>query len=83
LAVTAAITGRPNRLRNQHWIDLFGTQLCAVKSPKVIELLQTLPRHIRQLLVLTWDRLPAHRSHLVRDYLDQLGGTIEVEYLPP
>jgi transposase len=30
-----------------------------------------------------WDRLPAHRSKLVGEFLDSLQGQIAVEYLPP
>ncbi len=29
-----------------------------------------------------WDGLPAHRSHLVRDYVESLEGAIQLEYLP-
>ena len=54
----------------------------AVRSPQIIDFLQALVRHIRQPLLLVWDRLPVHRSRLVRDYLDQLDGRIQVEYLP-
>jgi transposase len=42
-----------------------------------------LVRHLPQPLLLVWDRLPANRSHLVRDYVDSLGGWIQMEYLPP
>ncbi len=34
-------------------------------------------------LLVAWDGLPAHRSRLVRDYLANLDGWIQVEYLPP
>src|SRR5690348_18472980 len=54
----------------------------AVKSPQVIDFLQALVQRIRKPLLLVWDRLPAHRSRLVRDYIDQLDGRIQVEYLP-
>src|SRR5207248_2939707 len=54
----------------------------AVKGPQVIDFLQALVQHIRKPLLLVWDRLPAHRSRLVRDYIDQLDGRIQVEYLP-
>ena len=54
----------------------------AVKSPQVIDFLQALVQHIRKPLLLVWDRLPAHRSRLVRDYIDQFDGRVQVEYLP-
>jgi transposase len=34
-------------------------------------------------LLVVWDRLPAHRSKLVGEFLDSLQGQIAVEYLPP
>jgi transposase len=33
-------------------------------------------------LIIIWDGLPAHRSRLVRDYVAEQGGAIELEYLP-
>ena len=36
----------------------------------------------RKLLII-WDRLQAHRSRLVRDYVDTEGGDIQLEFLPP
>src|SRR5579884_2771880 len=44
--------------------------------------LEALVRHLATPLLLVWDRLPAHRSHLVRDFLQSLEGWIEWEYLP-
>jgi transposase len=54
----------------------------SVKGPQVVDFLSALMRHIRQPLIVVWDRLPAHRSGLVRDYLESLGVRIQVEYLP-
>jgi transposase len=54
----------------------------SVKGPQVVDFLSALMRHIRQPLIVVWDRLPAHRSGLVRDYIESLGGRIQVEYLP-
>lgn len=47
------------------------------------DFLQHLAQQIPQPMLLIWDRLPGHRSRLVRDYLDSLQGRIEVFYLPP
>jgi len=55
----------------------------SVKGPQVVDFLRALVRHIPQPLLLVWDRLPAHRSRVVPEYLDRLGGWIQVEYLPP
>jgi len=54
----------------------------AVKSPQVVDFLGALTRCLPKPLMLVWDRLPAHRSGMVRDYIDSLGGRIEVSYLP-
>ena len=55
----------------------------SVKAPQAVDFLRALIRHIPQPLLLVWDRLPAHRSRLVRDYLSSFGGWIHMEYLPP
>jgi transposase len=54
----------------------------AIKGPQVIEFLHALGRQIRQKVLVIWDGLPAHRSKLVRDYVDSLKGAIQLEYLP-
>lgn len=64
------------------WNFYFRLYPGAVKSPQVVDFLTALVRHIRQPLMLVWDRLPAHRSGMVRDYIAQLNGRIRVEYLP-
>lgn len=55
----------------------------AVKSPQVVDFLAALVRHVGRPLMLVWDRLPAHRSAMVRDYIASLQGRIQVEYVPP
>jgi transposase len=64
------------------WNFYFRLYPGAVKSPQVVDFLTALRRHIRQPLILVWDRLPAHRRGMVRDYLDGLKGWIPVEYWP-
>ena len=54
----------------------------SIKGPQVIEFLTALKRHIKRKLLVIWDGLPAHRSRLVRDYLEQLNGAIQIERLP-
>jgi hypothetical protein len=39
----------------------------SVKAPQAVDFLRALVWHIRRPLLLVWDRLPAHRSGLVRD----------------
>ena len=64
------------------WNFYFRLYSGAVKSPQVIDFLQALVRHLARPLLLVWDGLPAHRSRLVRDFLQGLDGWIEWEYLP-
>ena len=55
----------------------------AVGKEETVVFLTHLLRHIAGPLLLVWDRLPAHRSRVVGDFLDSLEGHIVVEYLPP
>ena len=54
----------------------------AIKSPQIIEFLHALGRQIRRPLLVIWDGLAAHRSGLVREYLESLKGAVQVERLP-
>jgi transposase len=54
----------------------------AVKKEQVRDFLQALVRHLPRPLLVVWDRLPAHRSRLVWDYIASLGGWIHQEFLP-
>ena len=54
----------------------------AIRGPEVIDFLKALVRHIQRPLLIVWDRLPAHRSALVREFLGYSDGYIETEYLP-
>ena len=55
----------------------------AVGKEETIIFLAHLLRYLASPLLVVWDRLPAHRSRLVGEFLDSLGGQIAVEYLPP
>ena len=55
----------------------------SIKSPQVVEFLKALSRTIGKKLLIVWDRLQAHRSRLVKEYLESLNGQIALEYLPP
>jgi len=46
-----------------------------IKGAQVIEFLRALRRQIKRKLLVIWDGLSAHRSRLVRDYLEQLDGS--------
>jgi len=54
----------------------------SIKSAQVVEFLKALRRQLRRPLLIIWDGLPAHRSRLVRDYVDSQTGAIQLERLP-
>ncbi|MCH6574025.1 MAG: IS630 family transposase [Bacteroidetes bacterium] len=54
----------------------------AIRGPEVIDFLKALMRHIRRPLLVVWDRLPAHRSRLVREFVAAQHGRLTLEYLP-
>lgn len=54
----------------------------AIKSPQIVEFLKALSRQIDGPLLIIWDGLPAHRSKLVRNYVESLDGRIVLERLP-
>ena len=54
----------------------------AIRAPQVVAFLKHLLRHIPGKLLLVWDRLPAHRSRLVQDFVASQNGRIHMEYLP-
>jgi transposase len=65
------------------WNFYFRLYADSVKKAQVVDFLQALVRHLRLPLLVVWDRLPAHRSHLVQDYIATLEGWIHTAYLPP
>ena len=74
LSVAAGLT-----LRNSYFRLYPG----AIGQVEVIDFLKALVRHIDQPLLIVWDRLPAHRSRLVREFIELSEGHIVTEYLPP
>ena len=55
----------------------------AIGQTDLIDFLKALLRHIDKPLLIVWDRLPAHRSRLVREFIELSEGHIVTEYLPP
>src|SRR5450759_2019658 len=54
----------------------------AIKGPQIIEFLHALGQQLRTPLLVIWDGLAAHRSALVREYIEALKGAIQIEQLP-
>lgn len=59
------------------------TQEESFKAPNIVRFLKHLSRHVPGKLLVVWDRLPAHRSNAVKDFLRE-GGTrrIHLAQLP-
>ena len=53
-----------------------------IGKEEVVEFLMHLLQHLSGPLLIIWDRLPAHRSRLVAEFVRCLEGEIEIEYLP-
>ena len=54
----------------------------AIRGPEVIDFLTSLVRHVRRPLLVVWDRLPAHKSALVQEFLGYSEGYIESQCCP-
>jgi transposase len=54
----------------------------AFRSPHFLNFLRALKRHRRRPVCLVWDRLPAHRSGAVRNYVHQERSWLRIEWLP-
>lgn len=54
----------------------------SIKSPQIVEFLKVLQATIGRKLLIVWDRLQAHRSRMVRDYVEAQRGQIALECLP-
>lgn len=62
---------------------LFRLHEGSIRQEQHVEFLKALRTHLRQRLLVVWDGLKAHRSRLVREYLDSTGGDIQMAFLPP
>ena len=62
---------------------LFRLHEGSIKKEEIVEFLKALKAHLKLPLLVIWDGLKAHRSRLVRDYLDTLSGHIQIAFLPP
>jgi len=73
LSIAAGITS---------WQFYFRLYEGTMRKEEIRDFLQHLWKQIHQPILLIWDRLPAHRSRLVSDYVNSLNGAIELHYLP-
>ena len=54
----------------------------SIDETLIVAVLRQMRRHFQRPLIVLWDRLQAHRSHLVRNYLAATPD-VHVEYFPP
>ena len=64
------------------WNFYFRCYPGAIRAPQVVAFLKHLLRHIPGKLLLVWDRLPAHRSRGVQEFVAARKGRNHIEYLP-
>lgn len=64
------------------WNFYFRLYPGSIRSPQVVQFLSHLMRHIPNDMLVIWDGLRSHRSRLVKDFVAQQNGRIELEYLP-
>ncbi len=64
------------------WNFYFQLHNGTIKTEQVIGFLRALMRHIPTDLTIVWDRLAAHRSCALRDFVAEQGGRIVLELLP-
>ena len=53
----------------------------AIRAPQIVAFLKYLLRHIPGKLPLVWDRLPAHRSRMVQEFVATQNERIHTRYL--
>lgn len=80
LSAIGAIAVSPDLGRVRIFLSM---QPGSVTGDTVVRFLRSVRRHLRAPALLVWDRLPAHRSAVVRDYLDSQRHWLDVEWLPP
>ncbi len=54
----------------------------SIQSEQIIEFLKHLLRYIPGDILLIWDRVPAHRSRLAQQFIQDQKGRLAMEYLP-
>ncbi len=55
----------------------------SIKKEEIVDFLKALKARLKQPRLVIWDGLKAHRSRLVRSYLDSLNGHIQIASLSP
>lgn len=64
------------------WSFYFRLYPGAIRSPQVVQFLSHLMRHIPGEMLVIWDGLRSHRSRLVKEFVAEQEGRVELEFLP-
>jgi transposase len=80
LSMIAGLGWQPGRTRIRLFLSL---RPAAIRGADVIAFLRSLRRHVQSPIALIWDRLPAHRSRQVQDYIQRQRHWLTVHWLPP
>jgi len=75
IVALVAPLGRPACLYARHFLG-------SIRGEQVIVALRYFRRRIGQPLVVVWDRLPAHKAGLVRDFVAAHAQDYRIEWLP-
>lgn len=62
---------------------LFRSHEGSIKKEQSVEFLKALKAHLKKTPLVILDGLRAHKSKMVREYLDSTNGHIQVAFLPP
>lgn len=54
----------------------------AINGEQVVDFLKALCVQIKRPLLIIWDRLQAHRSRLVKQFVESRNGALQLEFLP-
>jgi len=78
-SVIGVITCTPKAQKPKLYLRIFKEK---IGSKEIIQYLKELKRHIKGRLILLWDRLPAHRSKEMQEFLKYQKKWLSIEYFP-
>jgi hypothetical protein len=61
-----------------YWRFYFRLFPGSIKGPQIVEFLKALRAQIKRKLLIVWDGLGAHKTMLVREYVESLKGHIQI-----
>lgn len=64
------------------WTFYFRLYPSTIRSPQIVDFLRHLHRQLPRKLLIIWDGLRAHRSRLVRAYVEGSQGALRMAFLP-